>query len=80
MASGPNNGEQDRIGASGGAQTTGASGISVVVEGDGESSNLGDGVSLGNGNTDLRRLDVVVAFADTNQGCAIGPASAEPLE
>ena len=37
-------------------------------------------MSLGNGNTDLRGLDITAAFADTNLGCAIGPASTEPLE
>ena len=80
MASGPSDGEQDRTRASGGERTTGAGGVSVVAVGDGESSSLGDDMSLDDGNTDLRGLDVVVAFANTNSGCAIGPAFAEPLE
>ena len=37
-------------------------------------------MSLGDGNTNLRGLDVTTASADTNPGCAIGPTSAEPLE
>ena len=37
-------------------------------------------MSLGNGNAYLWGLDVVTASTNTNPGCAIGPASAEPLE
>ena len=37
-------------------------------------------MSLGDGNTDLRGLDVAAASADTNPGCAIGLASTEPLK
>ena len=80
MTSRPNNDERDRTGAGGGERTTDASCISVVVEGNEESSKLGDGVSLGNGNTDLRGLDIAAASANTIPGYAIGPASTEPLE
>ena len=80
MVSGLSDGEQDHTKASGGKRTTGAGGVSIVAEGDGESSNLGDGVSLGDGNADLRGLDVAAASADTNPGCAIRPISAKPLE
>ena len=66
MGSGSSDDEWDHTRVGSGERTTSARGVSVVTEGDGESNNLGDGVSLGNGNTDLRRLDVVVAFADTN--------------
>ena len=37
-------------------------------------------MSLDDGNTDLRGLDVAAASIDTNPRCAIGPAFAEPLE
>ena len=37
-------------------------------------------MSLSDENTDLRGLDVTTTSADTNPRCAIGPASAEPLE
>ena len=37
-------------------------------------------MTLGDRNADLRGLDVAVASANTNPGCAIGPASAKPLE
>ena len=37
-------------------------------------------MSLDNGNTDLWGLDVAAFSVDTNLGCAIGPASAKPLE
>ena len=37
-------------------------------------------MSLGDGNTNLRGLDVTTASADTNPGCAIGPTSTKPLE
>ena len=37
-------------------------------------------MSLGDGNANLRGLDVAAASIDTNPGCAIGPASIEPLE
>jgi hypothetical protein len=59
-------GERDHAGAGGGERTTGASGVSVVAEGDGESSSLGDGLSLDDGNADLQGLDVVATSADTN--------------
>ena len=40
-----NDGEVNRIGSSGGKRTTGAGGVSVIVEGDGESNgSLGDGL------------------------------------
>ena len=78
MASRPSDGERDRTGAGGVEQTTSAGGVSVVVEDDGESSSLGDGVSLSDGNAILRGL-VIIAAANTNPGCAIGPASAKPL-
>ena len=80
MVSGPNDGEWDHNGAGGGERTTGASGVSVVAEGDRENNSLGDVVSLGNGNTDLWGLDVAATFADTNLRCAICPAFTEPLE
>jgi len=37
-------------------------------------------MSLDDGNTDLHALDVAAASTNTNSGCAIGPASIEPLE
>ena len=37
-------------------------------------------MSLGDENADLQGLDVTATSTDTNPGCAIGPASAEPLE
>ena len=80
MAIGPGDSERDRTRADSGEQTTGAGGVSVVTEGDGESSSLGDGVSLGDGNADLQGLDVAATSIDTNPGCAICPTSAEPLE
>jgi hypothetical protein len=80
MASGPGDDEQDRTGADGGERTTGAGGVSVVTEDDGEDSSLGDGMSLDDGNADLWGLDVVAAFADTNPEYAISPASTKPLE
>jgi hypothetical protein len=77
MASRPSDGERDRTGASGGERATGAGGVSVVIEGDRESSSLGDGMSLSDGNANLQGLDIAT---DTNPGCAIGPTSVEPLE
>ena len=45
VASGPSDGERDCTEASGGERTTGACGVSVIVEGDGESNgSLGDGL------------------------------------
>ena len=57
-----------------------AGGVSVVAEGNGESSSLGDGVQDRNGNADLPGLDVAATTADTNSACSIDPASTEPLE
>ena len=37
-------------------------------------------MSLGNGNADLRGLDMAATSANTNIGCTIGPASVEALE
>ena len=37
-------------------------------------------MGLGDGNANLRGLDVAAASIDTNPRCAIGPAFAEPLE
>ena len=37
-------------------------------------------MSLGDGNIDLRGLDITIASADTNPGCTIGLAFAEPPE
>ena len=79
-ASGPSDGERDRTRANGGERTTGADGVSIVAEGNGEGNNLGDGVSLGDGNVDLRGLKVAATSANTNPGCAIGPTSTEPLK
>ena len=43
VASGPSDGKQDPTEASSGERTTGAGGVSVVVDGDGESNDsLGD--------------------------------------
>ena len=43
MASGPNNGEQDRIGVGGGERTISVDGVSVIIKGNGESKgSLGD--------------------------------------
>jgi hypothetical protein len=64
-ASGPGDGERDRIGASSGERTTDAGGVSVITEDNGESSSLGDGMSVGDGNADLRGLDIAAASADT---------------
>lgn len=47
----------------------------MVIEGDGES--LEDGLQGSDGNTDFRRLEVGAAFADTEPGRTIGPASSE---
>ena len=55
-------------GPSGGERTTRASGIHIVAKGDGESSSLGDGVSLGDGNADLWGLDITATSTDTNPG------------
>jgi hypothetical protein len=66
VASRLGDGERDHAGAGGGERTTDAGGVSVVAEGDGESSSLGYGMSLDDGNADLRGLDVVAASADTN--------------
>ena len=71
-ASGPSDGEQDCTEAGHGEQTTGVGGVSVVVEGDGESNgSLGDDVWYRNGNTNLPRWDISTAFTDNNLGCAI---------
>ena len=43
VVSGPSDGERDRTMAGGGERTTGVGGVSVVVDGDGESNDsLGD--------------------------------------
>ena len=65
-ASRPGDGVRDHTEAGGAERTTGAGGVSVVIEGDGESSSLGDGVSLSGGNADLHGLDVAAGSADTN--------------
>ena len=68
MVSVPGDGERDRTGAGGGERTTGASGVSVITKGNGESSSLGDGVSLSDGNVDLWGLDVAAASAAPTRG------------
>ena len=68
VVSGPSNGERDRTGADGGERTTNVGGVYGIAEGDGETSSLGDGVSLGNGNDDLRGLDIIASSTDTNLG------------
>jgi hypothetical protein len=57
MASRPSDGEQDHTGASGGERAPGAGGVSVIAEGDRESSSLGDSMSLSDGNANLQGLD-----------------------
>jgi len=65
-ASAPGDSERDHTEASNGKQTMGANDVSIVTEDDGESSILGDGMSLSDGNADLRGLDIAAASAVTN--------------
>ena len=76
MGSGSGDGEPP----SGGERTIGAGGVSSVAKGFGGSSSLGDGVSLGDRNADILGLDIVATSTDTNLGCSMSSASAEPLE
>ena len=59
-------GERDRIGASGGARATGAGAISVLT---------GHWESDGSNADALPKTDVGAACAETEEACAIGPAS-----
>ena len=68
IVSGPGNSERDRTRADGGERTTDAGGVSVIADSNRESSSLGDGVILSDGNADLRGLDIAAASADTNLG------------
>ena len=68
MGSGSSDDEWDHTRVGSGERTTSARGVSVVTEGDGESNNLGDGMSLDDGNADLWGQDIAATSADTNPG------------